>query len=142
MVTVIDTMRLLSKAQKEKIRKRIKENNSISGNEILNSLHYSGNEKYNKINIDTVGTETTVTLIYEEPRREVLKKKLNQKIQERSSTDPKWVMYRQLKARGIPDLPTPDDIASNKSVMIEQLEQMKRIMPSNPFITYMETCVS
>lgn len=142
MVTVNDTMRLLSKAQKEKIRKKLKENTSISGDEILNSIHYSGNEKYNKVDIDTTGNETVVTLIYEESRRNILKKKLNQKIQERSSTDPKWVMYRQLKSRGIPDLPTPDDISSNKSVMIEQIEQMKRIMPSNPFITYLETCVA
>lgn len=142
MVAVIDTLKILSKAQKDKIRKKIKENTSISGNEILDNIHYTGNEKYNKVDIDNTGNETVVTLSFEEQRRDILKKKLNQKIQERSSTDPKWVMYRQLKSKGIPDLPTPDDISSNKSVMIEQIEQMKRIMPSNPFITYLETCVA
>jgi PHD/YefM family antitoxin component YafN of YafNO toxin-antitoxin module len=138
-VTIKDPLELLSKAQKEKLKKKVKETEDPVV--LLNSIHYNSIQKYNILTIEKTEELITVILSFEENKRSLLKKKLYDKRLEKSSTEPKWIQYRQLKARGITDLPSPTEINANKDVMLQQLDTLKQLMPNNPVASYIEACL-
>jgi len=155
MVNVIidDSCKLLSKSQKEKIKAKIKAE-SYDENEILKAIHYAEHvdKKYNNINIEKSDELITVHLIcseqpcleqlVEQPKQS-LKEKLKEKRLELSSTEPKWKYFRSLKAKGVPNLPSPSEIAKQKEEYLKQLDSIRQILPKdNPFVSYLEMCIN
>jgi hypothetical protein len=149
MVNVIidDSLKLLSKSQKEKIKAKIKAE-SYDENEILNAIHYAEHvdKKYNNINIEKSDELITVHLICSEQpcsAKQSLKEKLKEKRLELSSTEPKWKYFRNLKAKGVPNLPSPTEIAKQKEEYLKQLDSIRQVLPKdNPFVSYLEMCIN
>jgi hypothetical protein len=83
-----------------------------------------------------------VQLSIKKSQQEILKDKLKEKVLEKSSKDPKWITFRNLKARGVPNLPTPLEVVNNKLDILSQMDNLRKVLPAdNPFIQYIEMCL-
>ena len=144
-VIIMDTLKLLSKTQKDKLRNKIKDYNSLEleqySKDLLNSIYYTTDNKYNNITFDIVDDTITCNLSIIEDKRVQLKSKLKEKILEKSSTDPKWIMYRKMKTMGIPNIPTPVEVKKEINNITQQLDALKQMMPKHPLVQYFELCI-
>ena len=151
-VIIDDTLKLLSKSQKEKLKLKIKDMHienieQINKKEILEKIHYQGEEQYNTIDVElsTLDNNTILKIklyIEKEKTKDFLRNKLHIMKLEKSSRDPKWVAYRNLKAKGVPNIPNPIEIKENKTESLNQLESIRKILPNgHPFIEYIELCL-
>ena len=150
-VIVDDSCKLLTKAQKEKIKTKIKAGN-YDEKDILQAIHYAEHveKKYNDINIEKSDELITVHLICSEQQEQLveqpkqsLREKLKEKRLELSSTEPKWKYFRNLKAKGVPNLPSPSEIAKQKEEYLKQLDSIRQDLPKdNPFVSYLEMCIN
>lgn len=156
-----DNLNLLSKTQKEKLKKWLKEND-FNEEKFLERIFYppSVKNKYNRVYKiwDEKQKVFQINLVYEMSKREILSKRLHEQIKRKrsgyryapsqSSSKKLWEMYDQLKAmpqvRAIPAnvldvaLPNPDKIRENKVMYESYLPQI----PNSAIKDYFKNCLS
>lgn len=151
-IHLIDSLNLISKTQKTKLKTKIKEqieqNNNIQT--ILDMIHYNGDIKYNSVKMINTDNDYFITFEIVENERELLRKKLRQKLKSQGRTvDPRWTMYQNMKKRGAKlangdNIPDPDFISKNKEMFVSQMNLFEETMKDddNPFIKYIKLCLS
>lgn len=157
-----DNLNLLSKNQKIKIKNWLKEN-EFEEEKLLDIIFFppSVKNKYNRVYKiwDEKEKLYQIQLVYEIPKREILKKKLREKRQqlrngyrpaptENGSSKKLWEMYEQLKSipqiRAIPAsvldiaLPSPDKIREQKTMYESYLAQI----PNSAIKDYFKLCLA
>lgn len=157
-----DNLNLLSKSQKTKIKSWLKEN-EFDEEKLLENIFFppSVKNKYNRVYKiwDDKEKIYQIQLVYEIPKRDILRKKLREKQKqlrngyrpapsESGSNKKLWDMYEQLKSipqiRAIPAnvldvaLPSPDRIKENKSMYESYLAQI----PNSAIKDYFELCLA
>jgi hypothetical protein len=152
-VVIEDSLGLLTKTQKTKIRRRVVEvwkdeeafHDEVDG--VLSLIHYPDERRYNFIRFDHSTIPDRLTLRFEfiptptaEEKREELRKKLHQKlkINRKVGVDPLWRAYDQLRTR-LPAnsqliIPDPDKVRADP----ETYKNMMTMIPSqNPVHQYL-----
>lgn len=155
-VFIQDPDKLLSKAQKDKLKERVKSVETVDSlNEqkldILSKIHFSGDKKYDSIEFkqDETGVHCYLSYLPQVDTRAELKAKLKTRLMEKSRVnDPKWVMYKKLKSVGGrfvgQDLPSPYDIQQKKEFYSKEMEAIRNLVPDfekNPMYVYMTECL-
>jgi len=149
-VHITDPLKLISHAQKDKLKKLIKSNGNLSDDDLLNSIHYSGDKRYNRLDKKVSNDDTFIEFsIVEETVREDLRLKLKSKLYEKKhENDPEWIMYKRLKQSGSrfvgEDLPSPFDVKVKSEFYYKEMEVIKRLIPNfekNPLYTYITMCL-
>lgn len=158
-----DNLNILSKSQKMKIKNWLKEHD-FNEEQLLETIFYpsSVKNKYNRVFKiwDEKEKIYQIQMVYEIPKRDILRKKLREQIQmkrnghrmapQQNNTSNKklWEMYEQLKnipqIRAIPAnvldiaLPNPEKIQENKTMYESYLNQI----PNSAIKDYFKLCLA
>jgi len=149
-VEIIDTLQLLSKNQKEKIKQWVKEGKSSAF--ILENIHYSPemtDSKYNNMELKEEETKIICILKYDRSHlHRALKEKIKYQSKCRTSTlSPEWKLYHQLlqhpSIQALPDetikkaLPNPDEIKQKKDIY----RMINQVNPNPLLKNYISECL-
>ena len=148
---IFDPMNLLSKTQKTKIRRLLRE--GADKNVILENIHYRDDISYKDLRIEKLNEKTSKIFFLTTDPKDELKQRLRFKLKNASVVrsnqykDECWKLYHQIlqhpSIRPLPNeslvkaLPNPDQIREKKDVY-----RMMNQMNPNPLIKdYIEKCL-
>jgi hypothetical protein len=141
-IFIEDSLNLITKSQKIKLKEYIKENiSNLDSKNILEKIHFSS-DKY--INVDIEQVDDNLTLKFNNHnKREELLFKLREKRKSNNNKDPKWVMYNNLKRHAVrlpngDGIPNPTFIEKNKELFIQVLDSYEG--QKNPYVEYIKVC--
>ena len=143
-VEIIDSENILSKTQKNKIKKDFKNNKERLTQDILNSIHYSDESirRYDLLEIrvdDLLENYYNLQFSYDN-RKENLQKKLSTKIQFLKNKNRKdWIFYEKLRQTFGDSIPSPEIIRKNKEEYEKIQDNAKSV--DNPVFKYINLCL-
>lgn len=140
-IEIIDNANIVSKTQKQKLRKKIVNDLDIleRKNDILNSIVYHNNENgYDNFKYTRNGDKHIIIEFFFELKTD-LKKKYDDKMKFISNKHKKdWQLYDRLK-RMVPidGIPTPDEVRKKSDEFYKIVQNNK----NNPVTQYIQSCL-
>lgn len=140
-VEIIDTHKLLTKSQKNKIKENYKKNMQIK--EILQKIHYQNEDfkkKYEIINIIKIDDQNIKLEFMYDEKKQFLKNKLKNKLGYlKNKKKEEWVMYERLRGQFKDMIPSPDMVLKDKEIYEPILEKFNDT--KNPIAKYIHLCL-